>query len=159
MEWILVLGIVILLAVAALAIGRCNQKKRLEAARKELFENIGRFSGCFQPLYDLNLMSNSEMEKYILDMWKKKVEALPNLEYLFNKKCSHREEWFQLLDEWGIKHDERDEILTIAPEHESLYLFSDVYEMGNKAKVMRPAWWYVMNGEKKCLEMGIAMIE
>jgi len=152
-----------------LAVRRKTRKQReLEElkAKEELLTNIKQFSDCFLPLFQAVQSENSKRAQKYLDIWKQRASNLVHLGHFLDSlsgtgkspldiAASLVEAW----DRWGIHHDPVGSVFTITREHEALYLFDDVYEIGDPARVVRPAWWVRTEDRPVCIETGIAEIE
>lgn len=135
-------------------------------AKEELLTNIKRFSGCFHPLFQAVQGENIKRAQKHLDIWKQQASGFEHLERFLDSlsraekspldsAASLMEAW----ECWGIHHDPAGSVFTIAREHEALYLFDDVYQPGDQARVTRPAWWVRTEDRLICIETGIAEIE
>lgn len=160
-----------LIAGAALfLVVRHKARKRYELeelrAKEELLMNIKQFSGCFHPLFQAVQTKNMKHAQKYLDNWKQQASGFENLgRYLGSLsvgKKSPLDSAVALMEvwrSWGIQYDLPGSLFSIMREHEALYLFDDVYEIGDQARVVRPAWWVRTQDHLICIETGIAEIE
>lgn len=142
-----------------------KHQKRLDDARRELYAKLMLFCGYFQPLEDACLQEDRDMAEKVLSIWKKKMQDLKALNGLWDEIYRENEdilqcgrEWLALLAQFGIMHDACGEIY-IRPEQRALYIFDDVYELGDRAVIIRPAWYYEQDGYMRCIEQGLAKVE
>lgn len=126
-----------------------KQNRRKErAAREEMLAHMMEFTGYYQVLYDAVMNDDAETTAKILDVWNKRMDKLPHLRVYFlsiyhSKKgiCSAGHKWIDSLRSWGIVQDCLKEI-SISIANQGLYIFDDVYEIGDMAEVITPAWFY-----------------
>lgn len=161
----LIAGLLFVICTCAVVEICFRKKKRQDDAKTELYAELMCFSGYFQPLEDACLQEDSELTEKVLSVWKKKMQNLKALNELFDKILEGNEdiiqcgrEWLAALSRFGIMHDVCGEIC-IRPEQRALYIFDDVYELGDKAVIIRPAWYYDQDGYTRCIEQGIAKVE
>ena len=165
-------GFVMAVAAAVLAgtvWGFYKKKKKnhelQEAAKKELLDHMNMFYDCFQPLYQAVSENQPELAALLLKMWKERMESFHELSVYFDTVCKNSDDarnkgeaWLKSMKEWGIGHDIPGELFVITAEHQKRYIFNDIYKVGDKAKVLRPAWW-IEGPEKKCIQTGSAAIQ
>ena len=156
--------------IALLLLARQKAKKqealRELRAKEELLTNIKQFAGCFHSLSQAVQTKNASRAQRHLDKWKQKAAGLENLEHWLDSLSGQKEDplteaasLMETWKRWGICSDSPGDLFQITQEHEVLYLFDDVYNIGDQARVDRPAWW-VRNGERLiCIETGVAEIE
>lgn len=163
------LAVLPLVAALYLAVRRNTQKKReFEElkAKEELLSNIKQFSGYFHPIFQAAQMQNIQRTQKHLDNWYRQAAGFKSLKHyldpLFGSEKSPLDIAVSLMEiwtRWGIQHDFPGSLFSIADKHEALYLFDDVYETGEQARVVRPAWWIQTEDRIFCIETGIAEIE
>ena len=135
------------------------------AAKEDLLSNIKLFSGCFQPLADALQNGNIPLVQKLMYLWQSRSVCLPALSaYLSAVYTSNTEPligaqaWINTLERWNIQHDTPDYVFKITTNHEKLYLFDDVYSIGDHARILRPAWWIQQKDFISCIETGAAKI-
>lgn len=160
----------VLLMTALLVVYRRHDaasKAAVQAAKTALLDNIKRFVGCFQPLMEAVQDKNVPLARKIMELWGKRSVNFPELHRYLEAlqtaepdALSAAKTWIRTLESWGIRHDTVGEVFEITKEQETRYFFDDIYEYGNRARVVRPAWW--TDGEDAysvCIETGAAEIE
>lgn len=161
--FILVAAIVVAFLLNILYIKRNRAKER--AAQEEMLVHMMEFTGYYQVLYDAVMIGDAEATAKILDVWNKRMDKLSHLRIYFysiynNKKgiCFAGHKWINILRSWGIMQDCLKEF-SISITNQGLYIFDDVYEIGDMAEVITPAWFYSNGTHLKCVEQGVAKVK
>lgn len=167
--WILAVLLLAVLLILILLLRRKSSRNtpgEEAEAKAALTENIKQFSGCFQPLFQAVQAKNTSRAQKYLGLWKERTADYPALSGFFDSVCAAQADplenakaWIQTLERWEIRHDLPGSSFTITREHDALYLFDDVYQVGDSASVVRPAWWIQADGQLICIETGAAEIE
>lgn len=136
-------------------------------AKKEFWDCIHKFSGCFQPLAEAVEEKNVNVTKKLLASWEKRskdwtylhkyYQSITNIPGSANELVS-AERWLEKVEEWGICHEKKGTLFFITPETEAFFFFDDGYEWGDSASVLIPCWYYIKDGVKRCIEKGTAHI-
>ena len=134
-------------------------------AKEDLMQHIRHFAGLYNPLFQAVESQNSRRAEKYLNIWEKQANDLENLR-LFLKALRRQADdplvcadaLLTMLEIWGIDHDSAGYIIPVTKEQEALYLFDDVYQMGDQARIVRPAWYLVTEDRLICIETGTAEI-
>lgn len=172
MKYYIIFGIVVIILAAAIAAAFCRKRRFAERQRKieseamlELQNNIKRFNGLFQILYDAVYTSNEEATSRILKRWKSQANGMSSLSILIEqlsevkKQESPSNAGKRLLDQfkkWGIQHDSKGMLLTATYELNRFYIMDEFYENGEQLVVESPGWYWDIGEDIICIEAGIA---
>lgn len=162
-----VIGTVILLLFVFILYFLKARKGMSENAKKDLLDNLKSFSGSFNALYRAVSEADNSTAERLLAQWEQRLTDKPALQASFttikskNQKKSYiavGRAWLEQLSTWGLQHDEENQIIKINKDTPYFYIFNDVYEFGDQARILYPCW-YVMNDERKTLvEKGAAVL-
>lgn len=162
---ILIFIFVVIAGVVLWAFHRKRRNEKIELAKNDMLEHFLDFTGYYQVLYDAVTSGDANTVGKILDVWKKRMEGIPHLQVLFlriahNKKgkCYAGRKWLDTLYTWGIIQDNHSEF-SISETNQNFYLFDDVYEIGDIAVIIKPAWIYKDGTILKCIEQGTARVK
>lgn len=138
-------------------------KRKQEYAKDEFFNNLKSFSGAFSALYQAVNKSDSATVRKLLTQWDKRLADRPELQGFFDEIAGEKsvkagQAWLEQLGRWGLQHDEEGETICIGEETARFYLFDDVYEAGDKAKVVYPCWYRETDNGKILVEKGAAAL-
>lgn len=156
-------AIAVVFVIGRLYIKQSRRKERL--AREEMLVHMMKFTGYYQVLYDAVMSSDAETTAKILNVWNKRMDKPSHLRIYFlsiynSKKgiCFAGRKWINILHSWGIMQDPLKEF-SISGTNQGLYIFDDVYEIGDMAEVITPAWFYGNGTHLKCVEQGAAKVK
>ncbi len=142
-----------------------RQKKAESLAKEDMTAHLAVFAGYYQALYDAVANEDTDTAAKVLDVWKKRMDRMPCLQiyfsYIYNGqkgKCYAGGKWIAVLHSWGIMQDHRKEF-SVSSDEQELYVFDDVYETGDMAEVIVPAWFYDDGEHLKCIERGAAKVK
>lgn len=145
-----------------------KQRKLYGAAKSELLNNYGRFSGYLGSLQKAVHDNNNDVALKLLRAWEKQLDSLPNLLICF-RHCTARlvensgvlavSAWIRQLEAWGLHHEEIGDEILANDDSSQCYLFDDVYEQGDHAEVLQPCWYFMDGTHKRVIEQGAAIIK
>ncbi|MBP3684099.1 MAG: hypothetical protein J6J12_03945 [Oscillospiraceae bacterium] len=164
--WMIWTLLLLAASAAAVVVQHHRQLRALEPeAKKQLLETISRFADFLPVLLLLLSREDSRHTKTLLKQWRRRMCCTPALRDYFDRRLRCKitslakgRLWLQTLKRWGVEHDHRNAVVTITEDIQELYIFDDIYQLGDAMRVLESAWWVTRDGRRRCIRRGAAEV-
>lgn len=109
--------------------------------------------------WEVRIKTNSE--KYLITLWQSLIQKYFNLDFYKQANTQGQEmikntlsEWMKLLKEFGIRRDDRHEIIIENNTVHYVYSINGDWKIGDTLVVKQPAWFF----KEKSVEKGVAEV-